>query len=148
MTSTRQMTIPASHFGMVLGLAGLGQAWRAATRLWALPPLVGETLLAVAGLTWAVLIAGYMWQAIPRFEQVQAEFLHPVQGGTPALVSAATSLVAMAAQPYSTTVAWILSIMGIGWHVGFSLWHTGTLWQGGRNSKDTLPTVYLPGGGE
>ncbi len=139
-----QVTIPASHFGMVLGLAGLGQAWRAATRLWALPPLVGETILAVAGLTWAVLIAGYAWQAVRRFEQVQAECLHPVQGGTPALVSAATSLVAMAAQPYSMTLAWMLAIVSIAWHLGFSLWHTGMLWQGGRNAQDTLPTVYLP----
>ncbi|MGR3905858.1 dicarboxylate transporter/tellurite-resistance protein TehA [Burkholderia sp. SR8] len=144
MASTRAVKIPASHFGMVLGLAGLGQAWRAAARLWALPPLVGETLLVIAALTWAVLIVGYVRQAIRQFEQVKAEFLHPVQGGTPALMSAASSLVAMAVQPYSMMLAWILCIVSIAWHIGFSLWHTGTLWQGGRNSEDTLPTVYLP----
>ncbi|MBN3779129.1 potassium-tellurite ethidium and proflavin transporter [Burkholderia sp. Ac-20345] len=112
MANPRQVTIPASHFGMVLGLAGLGQAWRAAARLWTLPPLVGETILAVAGLTWAVLIAGYAWQAVRRFEQVQAECLHPVQGATPALVSAATSLVAMAIQPYSITSSFAIALVG------------------------------------
>lgn len=54
MASTRQVAIPASHFGMVLGLAGLGQAWRAATQLWMLPAIVGETILAAS-----VLVSAY-----------------------------------------------------------------------------------------
>nr|WP_254227457.1 dicarboxylate transporter/tellurite-resistance protein TehA [Burkholderia multivorans] len=90
------------------------------------------------------MIVGYVRQAICRFEWVRAECLHPVQGGTPALLSAATALVAMAILPYSTTAAWTLAVGSIAWHVGFSLWHTGTLWQGGRRATDTLPTVYLP----
>ncbi|GAB3628111.1 dicarboxylate transporter/tellurite-resistance protein TehA [Pandoraea terrae] len=138
------MKIPASYFGMVLGLAGLGQAWRTAVRLWDLPPVVGEALLATAGLVWAILIVGYLWQTIRNFEMVKAEFLHPVQGGTPALVAVSTLLVAMAVLPYSITLARFLVISGIAWHVGFSLWHTGTLWQGGRNSVDMVPTLYLP----
>ncbi|MEM5388734.1 dicarboxylate transporter/tellurite-resistance protein TehA [Paraburkholderia phymatum] len=136
--------IPASHFGIVLGVSGLGQAWRMAARLWALPPAVGETLLAVAGLVWAVLAIGYVWQAIRSFDSVKAEFLHPVQGGTPALLAVSTLLVAMAVLPYSVLLAWILAMSGIAWHVGFSLWHTGTLWQGGRNAEDMVPTLYLP----
>ncbi len=42
--------IHLSYFGVVLGLAGLGQAWRIAARLWHLPPAVGEALVAIAGL--------------------------------------------------------------------------------------------------
>lgn len=140
----KQAKIPASYFGMVLGLTGLGQAWRAAVRLWGMPSSVGEALLAIAALVWAVLILGYFWQAIRNFEVVKAEFLHPIQGGTPALVAVSTLLVAMAALPYSITLAWLLATSGIAWHMVFSLWHTGTLWQGGRNSLDTAPTLYLP----
>lgn len=140
----RQAKIPASHFGMVLGLAGLGQAWRTATKLWDLPLSVGEALLATAALVWAVLIIGYLLQAIRNLEIVRAEFLHPVQGGTPALVAVSTLLVAMAVLPYSIALAWFLTFCGVAWHVSFSLWHTGTLWQGGRNSLDMVPTLYLP----
>ncbi|KJV25196.1 potassium-tellurite ethidium and proflavin transporter [Aquitalea magnusonii] len=140
----KQAKIPASYFGIILGLAGLGQAWRSAVRLWELPPAVGETLLAIAGLVWALLIIGYTSQAIRNFEVIKAEFLHPVQGGTPALVAVSTLLVAMAVREYSVNLAWLLTISGIVWHIGFSLWHTGTLWQGGRNSVDMLPTLYLP----
>lgn len=138
------MKIPASYFGMVLGLAGLGQGWRIAAKLWHLPPLMGEMLLACAGLVWALLILGYAWQASKNFALVKAEFLHPVQGGTPALVAVSTLLIAIAVLPYSRTLAWALCLCGMMWHLGFSLWHTGMMWQGGRNAADMVPTLYLP----
>ena len=81
-----QKRIPASFFGMVLGLSGLGQAWRIAAQLWQLPHLIGESLLLLAGLVWAVLLLGYIWQVMRHFDLIRAEFLHPVQGGTPALL--------------------------------------------------------------
>lgn len=143
-TCIRPMEIPASYFGIVLGLAGLGQAWRTAVRLWHLPPAVGETILAAAGLVWAILILGYLWQTIRNFGAVKAEFVHPVRGSTPALLAISTLLVAVAVLPYSVPLAWCLAISGIAWHVIFSLWHTGTLWQGGRNVADMAPTLYLP----
>jgi hypothetical protein len=34
--------VPASFFGMVIGLAGLGTAWRWAHQVWGLPAVVGE----------------------------------------------------------------------------------------------------------
>ncbi len=136
--------MPASYFGIVLGLAGLGQAWRIATNLWPLPPAIAETILALASFVWAVLLLSYLKQTITRFDTVKAEFLHPVQGGTPALMGISTLLIAMAILPYSPTAAFSLMIVGIGWHLSFSLWHTGTLWQGGRNMQDMLPTLYLP----
>lgn len=140
----RPTTISASHFGAVLGLAGLGQAWRAAAPLWRLPSAIGEVILAIAGLVWVILVVGYAWQAVRNFEVAKAEFLHPVQGGTPALVAVSTLLVAVAILPYSTLLAWCFTLAGIVWHVGFCLWHTGTLWQGGRSSTDMVPTLYLP----
>jgi tellurite resistance protein TehA-like permease len=39
--------VPAAFFGIVLGLAGLGSAWRAAHQVWHLPAMVGETLMAL-----------------------------------------------------------------------------------------------------
>jgi tellurite resistance protein len=57
--------VPATFFGMVLGLGGLGNGWRAAARVWNVPDLVGEvlSLSAVAvWLTWLVLY-GLKWIA-------------------------------------------------------------------------------------
>jgi len=46
--------VPAAFFGIVLGLAGLGGAWRTAHQVWNLPAVVGEVLMAMAAIVWAI----------------------------------------------------------------------------------------------
>lgn len=136
--------LPASFFGMVLGLSGLGQAWRIGGTLWGLPKAVGESLLLVAALVWLTLLIAYLVQALRHPAVIAKEFCHPVQGGTPALLAVSTLLIVLAVVPYSQTAAGVLAVLGIGWHLAFSLWHTGALWKGGRDALDTAPTLYLP----
>lgn len=136
--------VPAAFLGAVLGLSGLGQAWRVAATLWGLPVVLGEGILAVAALVWAGLLGLYLLRALREPHAVQAEMLHPVQGGTPALAAVATLLVALAVLPYARTLAWVLAGLGLAWNLGYSLWHTGQMWQGGRQAQDTVPTLYLP----
>ncbi len=136
--------LPAAFFGMVLGLSGLGQAWRLASQLWGLPTPIGEALLLFATLVWLALLLAYLVQAVRHPAIVRNEFKHPVQGSTPALLAVSTLLIVLAALPYSRPAAWVLAAAGIAWHLAFSLWHTGELWQGGRDALDTAPTLYLP----
>lgn len=140
----RSTTIPASYFGIVLGLSGLGQAWRVAHSLWQMPRYIGESLLGIATLVWLTLLIVYMVQAVRQPALVAQEFRHPVQGSTPALLGVSTLLIVLAVLPYSRTLAWVLTAAGIVWHVGFSLWHNGSMWKGGRSNLDSLPTLYLP----
>jgi len=137
-------TIPASYFGIVLGLSGLGQAWRIAHSLWQLPSFIGEILLGIAVMVWLILLIAYIVQAVRHPAVVAQEFRHPVQGSTPALLGISTLLVVLAVLPYSRPLAWGLTGMGILWHMCFSLWHNGSLWKGGRNNLDSVPTLYLP----
>ncbi|UGA53381.1 dicarboxylate transporter/tellurite-resistance protein TehA [Vibrio sp. VB16] len=137
-------TLPASYFGIVLGLAGLGQAWRLAHPLWGFPVIIGESILAVATLVWLTLLIVYIAKAIRNPALISQEFRHPVQGGTPALIGVSTLLIVLAVLPYSRPIALILSTAGIVWHLFFSLWHNGSLWKGGRNKVDSVPTLYLP----
>ena len=83
--------LPASFFGMVLGLSGLGQAWRLATDMWSLPAAIGEAVLLVACAVWATLLVRYLWQALRHTDTVRNEFMHPVQGSTPALLAVAAT---------------------------------------------------------
>jgi tellurite resistance protein len=140
----KKIPISASLFGMVLGLSGLGQAWRVAVKFWDVPPAIAEGLLLVSGLIWATLLVSYLLQVARHFETVRTEFRHPVQGSTPALLAISTLLISMAVIPYSRPLAWVLAVAGMSGHLIFSLWHTGILWQGGRKPLDTLPTMYLP----
>ena len=51
--------VPASFYGIVLGLAGLGGAWRAASQLWGLWPIVGEALMVLAATVWLIVTLLY-----------------------------------------------------------------------------------------
>lgn len=134
----------ASRFSIVLGLASLGQAWRASAPLWNTPHMIGECLLLAAGLVWLWLLVGYLAQAIRTPAVASMEFTHPVQGATPALLGVATLLMVPAIRPYSPAAANLLLAAGMSWHLAFALWHTGDGWRRGRDAADVIPTVYLP----
>lgn len=128
----------------MLGLSGLGQAWRVADRLWHTPFIVGESILLLAALIWLGLLVGYVAQALRDPAKAVHEFNDPISGGTPALIGIATLLMCLAILPWSRPLAWVLTAVGLAWHLLFSVWHTGALWQGGRQPRDTVPTLYLP----
>jgi tellurite resistance protein len=140
----KNTSISASLFSIVLGLSGLGQAWRVAARMWHAPPAVGEAILCVATLVWFGLMVAYARHALRQPAKVVDEFRHPVAGGTPALLGVSTFLVVQAMFPYSHKLAAALAVVGLVWHVAFALWHTGVLWQGERDMQDNAPTLYLP----
>lgn len=142
--TARWPLVPASFFGIVLGLAGLGGSWRAAHRLWGLPAGIGETLMLAAALVWAALVVLYVSKWISAREDALHEAEHPVQCCFIGLAGAATSLVALAVLPYSRPGALGLFVIGALFTLGFAVWRTGGLWQGGRDPVATTPVLYLP----
>ena len=136
--------VPAAFFGMVLGLAGLGSAWRAAGALWPLPPAVGESVTAVAVAMWAVVAALYAAKWLRAREAALAEWRHPVHGGFVGLAPTTTILVALAVHPYAHGAARPLLALGAAGQVAFAVWRTGGLWAGGRDPRATTPVLYLP----
>ena len=44
----------ATMFGMVLGIGGLGAGWRAASHVWGVPGIIGETLALTASAIWLI----------------------------------------------------------------------------------------------
>lgn len=77
--TARWPLVPASFFGIVLGLAGLSGSWRAAHRLWGLPTSIDEILLLAASLVWAVLVIVYAGKWIVRRQDALQEVENPVQ---------------------------------------------------------------------
>jgi len=145
MTRQRQLpVIPASFFGIVLGLAGLGNAWRAAHRVWSLPAVVGESLLLLATLVWITLVAFYVAKWIYASHHARSELSHPVQCCFVGLIGVSGMLIAGAILPYSRGVALILFVVCVIYTVLFAAWRTGTLWQGGREAAHTTAVLYLP----
>jgi len=136
--------IPGAFFGIVLGLAGLGNAWRAAHEVWRMPAVVGEALMALATMVWALLLLLFVLRWILAREESLGEAHHPVQCCFIGLAGVSTMLIAFAAQPYSKIAADILFGVGAAFTLGFALWRTGLLWRGNRDHTATTPVLYLP----
>jgi len=136
--------VPASFFGIVLGLAALANLWRVAHALWGLPGIVGEVLFAGAALAWVVVVALYAakWWVAPDAARQEAE--HVVQCCFIGLGGVTTLLIAQGALPYSRTLAVLLFALGGGYTLAFALWRTGLLWRGRREPGATTPILYLP----
>jgi tellurite resistance protein len=139
-----RIAVPASFFGIVLGLAGLGGAWRVAARVWQLPSVIGEALMLIAGIVWALMLALYMAKWIYAREEALQELEHPIQCCFVGLIGVATMLISMAALPYSRLVAQIAFAVGAAFTLAFAVWRTGILWHGGREPGTTTPVLYLP----
>ena len=138
--------VPAAFFGVVLGLVGLGNAWRVATRLWpaALPTVIGEAVMLLGVLVWALLVVLYAakWFVAPA--EARAEWEHPVLCCFVGLVPVATLLVALAVLPYARGAALFLFGVGAAGQLAFGVYRTGRLWTGGRDPLATTPVLYLP----
>jgi tellurite resistance protein len=136
--------VPASFFGIVLGLAGLGGDWRVAHLAWSIPAVIGEVLYAAAALSWAVITLLYALKWISAQAAAREEATHAIQCCFIGLAGVATMLVAQGALPYSRPVASVLFVLGAVFTVVFALWRTGVLWHGGRDPAATTPVLYLP----
>lgn len=136
--------IPAAYFGAVLGLAGLGNAWRVGRQAWGLPAVIGEALELTAVLTWAVLLALYAlkWALDPAAGRDEAR--HPIQCCFIGLIGVATMLVSLAVVPYSLAAARAVFLLGAAFTGAFAVWRTGGLWRGDRDESYTTPVLYLP----
>ncbi|WP_333490072.1 potassium-tellurite ethidium and proflavin transporter [Acidocella sp. MX-AZ03] len=143
-TALRLPAVPAAFFDMVLGLAGLGNAWRAATAAWHLPAIIGEVLMGLATIVWAILAVLYALKWVFRRQEALAEALHPVQCCFIGLGGVSTMLIALAVLPYARSIAFLLFLTGAAFTAGFGIWRTGLLWQGGRDPATTTPVLYLP----
>lgn len=136
--------MPASYFGIVLGLAGLGNAWRAAARAWDMSALVGDIIHVVAAFVWAALVVLYLIKAITAPAKLVAEAAHPVQCCFIGLAGVSTMLVAGGLASHWTAAAYVLFAMGFAFTLAFGVWRTGGLWQGGRDISTTTAVLYLP----
>lgn len=136
--------IPASYFGMVLGLSGLGTAWRFAAQVWHLPPFVGEVVSLISVTIWAVLMLLFALKWLLARPEALAEAGHPVACCFIGLAGVATMLAAGGLLPYSRQAAEILVAVGGTFSLGFGVWRTGELWKGGRDPAFSTPVLYLP----
>jgi tellurite resistance protein len=136
--------IPASFFGVVLGIGGLGNVWRQAHRVWELPAVIGETIIIAAIAVWILLLILYLLKTIAAPHDTLAELADPVQCCFLGLIGVATMIIAFGLMPYLRIVAEVLVVAGGLFTLAFAIWRTGGLWLGGRDHGATTAVLYLP----
>lgn len=135
---------PASFFGIVLGISGLGSSWQSAPPEWNMPPEIGQTISLIAVAVWLVVTGLYAAKWLVAPAEALEEARHPVQCCFIGLAGVATMLAGLSLLPYSHFLAAILVFAGATFSLLFLLWRTGRLWRGNRETTTTTPVLYLP----
>src|SRR5689334_15129170 len=136
--------VPASFFSIVLGVAGLGNAWRLAAGLWSYPAWIGEAILLAATAIWAILVLLYGAKWLFATAYARTEGCDSVQCCFIGLAPMSTMLIALAMAPYHRPLALALFLTGAAGTLVFATWRTGVLWQGRCDAASTTAALYLP----
>jgi tellurite resistance protein len=113
--------VPAALFTIVMGLGGLGLAWRRAAAAIGAPAVVGEAVLLAAGLAFVVIAALYLAKVVRHPSAAVAEFDHPVKVAFFPAMSVGLMLLAAGALFYSRGAAEILWLAAAVLHLGFAV---------------------------
>ncbi|PFG34383.1 dicarboxylate transporter/tellurite-resistance protein TehA [Sanguibacter antarcticus] len=136
--------VPASFFGMVLGVFGLGSTWRYGASIGLVPHWVGEVgVLAGCGV-WFALVAVYVYRFLTARDGVAAEWRDPATFSFISLLPAGGVLVSVGLHPYVPVVAAVLLWLGIAGQLAFVAVRCAPLWAGTQPLDATTPGLYLP----
>jgi tellurite resistance protein len=138
--------VPVSLFAIVLGVMGLGLAWREAVAARGVAAWPGGLLVAAGTGVWAVLLVLYLLKWLLAREAAVREIRHPVQGCFGGLAGVSTMLAGLGVLPEWRAVGLALILPGMGWALGYAVWCTGSLWRGGRDVAGMTAAAYLPMG--
>ncbi|WP_435930444.1 dicarboxylate transporter/tellurite-resistance protein TehA [Dryocola sp. BD613] len=142
--SSTMINLPAGYFGMVLGIIGMGFAWRYAAAIWPVSPLPGAALEVLAMSVWLVLALAFIYRLVRYPQTVKAEILHPLMSSFVSLFPATTMLVAIGIAPYVRPLAVGMFVSGAAVQLGYAAWQSAGLWRGNHPQTATTPGLYLP----
>ena len=144
-TSPQQvLNLPAGYFGMVLGIVGMGFAWRYASTLWPVPCAIGDGLVCLAIAVWALLTLALLVRLVRFPHSVLAEMRHPVASSFVSLFPATTMLVAIGVAPWYRPLTVALFAIGVTLQLCYAAWQSAGLWRGAHPGEATTPGLYLP----
>ncbi len=136
--------VPTSLFSMVLGLGGLGAAWRAAARTYGTSPWVADGLLAVSAALWLALLAAQVVKALVARDRLSAELADPVEGALASLAPASLLLVAAGLAGHFPQLALVLFWIGAAAAVASCVWIVGGWLVSRPPVEGVTPAMLLP----
>jgi tellurite resistance protein len=117
--------IPLGSFGSVLGIVGLGLAWRAAANAQGAPPLVGELIVGAGAVLFILLLIAWLLRIGSRPQEIRDESANPLISCFYATITISLSLLSASAVRYSKTLALILWAIAAVGSVGLFIYLLG-----------------------
>ncbi|HHE5808788.1 TPA: dicarboxylate transporter/tellurite-resistance protein TehA [Klebsiella michiganensis] len=142
--ASRVLNLPAGYFGMVLGIIGMGFAWRYASTIWPVSRIVGDGLVVTATVIWALLALAFISRAVRFPHSVLQEMRHPVASSFVSLFPATIMLVAIGFVPWLRPLSLVLFAIGVVLQLSYAAWQSAGLWRGKHPNEATTPGLYLP----
>jgi tellurite resistance protein len=137
--------IPPNSFGIAFGTVGLAGTWLAAADVGLAPRAVGETLLALAAVLWAVVLAAYAVHVGAHRGTLRSDLTHPVLAPFVSLaVITPMLLAARGVAPWAPTLGTVLVDVFLAATVLHGAWFTGQLMAGEYAIDQLHPGYFLP----
>ncbi|MGE7958707.1 SLAC1 anion channel family protein [Pseudomonas sp. NPDC089530] len=144
-SKTSIKNLPINLFGSVMGLAGLGLAWRLSGQYYGVGGTLGEAIGVLAGLVFVLLALGYLTKWINHPEAVRAEFDHPITSNFFGTVAIAVLLLSAVAGPHNEWLGQALWILGSALTVLLAGLVVSRLLSGPQDSSNAVPAWLIPG---
>ncbi|MBF0333078.1 MAG: SLAC1 anion channel family protein [Alphaproteobacteria bacterium] len=113
--------VPVPLFAVVMGVAGLGLAWRKAHEVLSVPEAVGEALCALSAVLFVSIAGLYAAKALRFPVETRREFDHPVRSSFFAAISISLMLLAAGAFPHWPDLARGVWLAGATLHLALTL---------------------------
>lgn len=136
--------VPVPLFAVVMGVCGLGLAWRKAHVVLGVPESVSDAALAMAGAVFLAITALYLAKALKHPEAVAHEFAHPVRANFFPAFSISLLLLARAALPLSHDAALAMWAVGSAIHLSFTLLLLGRWIVRNHDIHHSNPAWFIP----
>jgi tellurite resistance protein len=108
---------PPGLFASVMGIAGLGLAWRKAHEVIGVQQFIGEIILLVAAAVFVVVATLYGIKAIRGSAQFKSDMVHPVRANFVPAATIGILLLSTAVIPYNRIAGELLWIVGTAGHL-------------------------------
>lgn len=139
--------VPVSAFAAVLGIAGLGLAWRKAAALLGIAPWIGEVVIFAGVLVFAWIAAAYGMKIMRSPSAMQAEFDDLQHASYFATVPLSLQLFAAGAVPLDHAIATLMWVTGSGAQFILLLIILKRWMAGGHTRRSFRPSLFLPSAG-
>jgi len=136
--------VPLASFGSVIGIAGLGLAWRQAVKAQQAPAMIGESIVLVSAALFVALLSAWLLRMSTHPREIRTESAVAISASYFGAIVISLSLLAAAAIPYAPPLAFVLWIAASAGGVGLLLYLLGRWIEHGIEGFELTPAIFIP----